>query len=162
MCSGSDSDADNSPRELSVACSRDAGRVAGHTPRSNPRWKFEPDWKDRPRPPAFDSLGRRITIAILSTIGGGIALAVALKLAGMSPVPGLMTAVAGPWIPIAIGIIVMSRLAARVRAADCSLCMHCLYDLRQVPAETCPECGEAFNLEDVQALWEHSLSGIQA
>jgi len=161
MCTGSDSDADNSPRELPVACSRDADRLAGHKPRSNPRWKFEPDWKDRPSPPAFNALGRRITIAILSTIGGGIALVAALRFSGMSPAPGLVMAVAGPWIPIAIGIIVMSRLAARVRAADYSLCMHCLYDLRQVPAETCPECGEAFNLEDVQALWGHALSGIQ-
>ncbi|MBX3405297.1 MAG: hypothetical protein KF869_00930 [Phycisphaeraceae bacterium] len=62
-----------------------------------------------------------------------------------------------------IGATLAHRIAARrarreVIAADYCLCLECRYPLATLPAGgTCPECGAAYEHEQVRTCWEWTL-----
>lgn len=68
-----------------------------------------------------------------------------------------------PILALAIAAAITTRIAARrsrreVEAADYCLCLECRYPLGTLPAEgTCPECGAAYEHDQVRTCWEWTL-----
>lgn len=68
-----------------------------------------------------------------------------------------------PILALAIAAAITTRIAARrsrreIIAADYCLCLECRYPLATLPAEgTCPECGAAYEHEQVRECWKWTL-----
>jgi hypothetical protein len=72
---------------------------------------------------------------------------------------------------VALGFVVASVVSAtvlsiwrrvilrRVQAANCELCTQCLYPLT-ADAGVCPECGHAYSLAEVRAVWRPWLNWL--
>lgn len=69
-----------------------------------------------------------------------------------------------PVIAFVVGATVANRIASglsrrEIIAADYCLCLECRYPLGTLPAEgTCPECGAAYEHEQVRTCWEWTLN----
>lgn len=95
-------------------------------------------------------------------IWGGFAASMAvgrpMALAVVGPISVLLF-FGGLMLPIAL----WQRDLRRVRTCQGQACLHCLYDLRSLPAEGhCPECGAPYTKADVVRQWRHADRSYQA
>ncbi|MEO1128506.1 MAG: hypothetical protein AAFX05_02235 [Planctomycetota bacterium] len=61
------------------------------------------------------------------------------------------------WLMTGVARLMVKRLAQR----DYRLCPDCGYDLRNVDAERCPECGSRCSSEVLRARWNRAFSTRQ-
>lgn len=96
------------------------------------------------------------------SIWGGFAASIVfgrpMTLAVVGPISVLLF-FGGLILPIAL----WQRDLRRVRTCHGQACLHCLYDLRSLPAEgCCPECGTPYTKADVVRQWRHADRSYQA